>query len=278
MDLGDYKTLDELIHDADTAGTYVGDDGLLYCNKCRKQKQVRVTLFGVERVSTCTCACDVAIQEQINKISQKQNEQDRRDELRSMGIEDLAWGKYTFDADDKRDPKASDVCRRYADNFGQMLKDGTGLILFGALGCGKTFLAGCIANALIDANRSVLMSTLPKLIDSMVENYAENRGYVIDKLAKFALVVLDDYGVERSSEFSLQNTYTVINERYRSGKPLIVTTNKTMTELKDEPNLDRARINDRLMEMCLPVIVKGGSRRKGIGKEKLSRASEILGL
>ena len=70
----------------------------------------------------------------------------------------------TFSTDDMNDPKLSRQMRNYADNFGRFMKEGNGLLFFGNVGAGKTFYSACIANKLIDAGYSVMMSNFVGLI------------------------------------------------------------------------------------------------------------------
>ena len=85
------------------------------------------------------------------------------------------------------------------------------------------------------------------------------------------MLILDDFGMERGTEYGLEQIYAVIDGRYRSGKPLIATTNLTLHELKNPQDTAHARIYDRLLEMCVPVQFKGESFRKRTAQEKLGR-------
>lgn len=70
--------------------------------------------------------------------------------------------------------------------------------------------------------------------------------------------------------------YNIIDSRYRSRKPLIVTTNLTLTELKKPQDTAHARIYDRLLELCTPIACTGPSMRKDIGQAKLDLLKTLL--
>ena len=70
--------------------------------------------------------------------------------------------------------------------------------------------------------------------------------------------------------------YNIIDSRYRSRKPLIVTTNLTLTELKNPQDTAHARIYDRLLELCTPIACTGPSMRKDIGQAKLNLLKTLL--
>ena len=72
------------------------------------------------------------------------------------------------------------------------------------------------------------------------------------------------------------NIYNIIDSRYRSRKPLIVTTNLTLTELKNPQDTAHARIYDRLLELCTPIACTGPSMRKNIGQAKLNLLKTLL--
>lgn len=94
--------------------------------------------------------------------------------------------------------------------------------------------------------------------------------YKFALLAKYSLLIIDDLGAERSTEYATENVFNVIDRRYRSGKPLIVTTNLQLAELLEEESVARKRIYDRILEMCVPIRVSGASKRTETAKKKVA--------
>lgn len=78
----------------------------------------------------------------------------------------------------------------------------------------------------------------------------ETRRKLLNYTAQADLMILDDLGAERSTEYAIEQLYAIVDQRYRSGKPLIVTTNMTLEQLKNGPELGRRRIYERVLEMC----------------------------
>ena len=97
-------------------------------------------------------------------------------------------------------------------------------------------------------------------------------------MQQFSLVILDDFGVERQSDYALEIVQFVLDERYKSGHPLIVTTNLTLRDLRSPKNITCARMFDRLNEMCVPLHFEGISRRKAKAEENLRAMSDFLSL
>ena len=150
----------------------------------------------------------------------------------------------------------------------------SGLLLWGGVGIGKTYMVACIANALIEQEKRVLMTDFATISNISVFDFAE----YVSSLSSYDLLIIDDYGAERNSQFAIQNVFDVINRRWESGKPLIVTTNLELDTIRnvDADDITRARINDRILEMCKPIHILGESKRTDSGKQKMLTLKEVL--
>ena len=106
----------------------------------------------------------------------------------------------------------------------------------------------------------------------------EKKQAYIDSFNKFDLLVLDDLGTERRSEYAQEQVFNVIDSRYRAKLPLIITTNLSIEEIKKPDSVGNSRIYDRVLEMCHPVEVTGHSRRRQKVAADFKGMNEILGL
>ena len=113
-------------------------------------------------------------------------------------------------------------------------------------------------------------NTLQRILNDLAASF-EGRNEYISRLCSYPLLILDDFGMERGTEYGLEQVYSVIDSRYRSGKPLIATTNLTLEELQHPQDTPHARIYDRLTSMCAPVRFTGSNFRKEPAQEKLER-------
>ena len=104
----------------------------------------------------------------------------------------------------------------------------------------------------------------------------EDRNQFIDSLNRYSLLIIDDLGIERNSEFALEQVFNVIDSRYRSKKPLIVTTNLTLTELNNAPDVAHRRIYDRILERCAPIRINNRNIRQVNASANLQEAKKIL--
>lgn len=258
-------------------GDYTGEDGLLYCGKCHTPKQVRQPLLGEMKVLHCACKCSV---ERNKREAEEQRKRDRMqylDSMRRTGFPDAEMRKWTFSNDDGGNSKIIEIARKYVDNFDAMRSQGTGLLLYGNVGCGKSFAAACIANALIDRGTPCMMTNFSRIINRLQESFDGRQKY-IDNLSRFDLLIIDDMAVERNTEYVWENVMNIVDSRYRSGLPLIVTTNLTIVELADPSDIRRQRVYSRLKEMCVPIEVTGADRRTRKMERNIMSAKELLGL
>ena len=83
----------------------------------------------------------------------------------------------------------------YVEHWKEAYRDNTGLLLFGDVGTGKSFFAGCIANALLDRDVPVLMTNFPSILNRLTGVFAEDRAAFIASLDDYSLLVIDDLGV-----------------------------------------------------------------------------------
>lgn len=254
---------------------YVQDE-LVFCGVCRTRKQMRLEILGETRIVPVMCNCQKEANAKREAEEKLRKQMCRRERMRAEGMSDLTWQGVSFVHDDRRDAVASLKCRNYVKFFPQMRRDDVGLMLYGGLGSGKTFLAGCIANALIEQGYSVMMHSLPTLIAKMNAEFGKNRETHLSRLERCDLVVLDDVGTERSTKYSVEQAYEIINTRYKAGLPLVIATSLKPMEMKNEMNFSRRQIYDRLIYMCKPLLVHGESRRTDIANDQRAATMELL--
>lgn len=264
------EAIQRMLATCDESTEYIKGN-MIYCRKCHEPRRTWLSVFG-EYVSVM-CSCMIA------ERDRKEAEQKRRERLeqiagyRNTGYPDRELQKCRFDNDDKKSKKASDMCMNYAKRFDEFSKAGKGLILFGGVGTGKTYLASCIANELIDNGIPCLVTNFARIINTLQGMYEGKQEY-LDSLNEFDLLVIDDLGIERNTEYVNELVYNIIDARYRSGKPMIITTNLKYSDLYHTEDTNKARIYSRIIEMCLPVLVSGEDRRKN--KMQDARLMDIL--
>lgn len=258
---------------------FIGEDGLLYCGKCQAARQMvlDVPMVGT-RVVPIMCPCDIARQEAEAAYQAIQEEQRRIDGMRKIGITSPDYREMTLAADDGSYPEMRAIIDRYIEKRDLMRRENIGLLLHGTPGGGKTFWAAALANAMIDHGSSAMITTVPRLASAMRQDFEAGKARILEQVERVQFLVLDDVGIERQTEYMAEKLFEIIDARYRSRRPLIVTTNLTLEEIGSPPSLEYKRVFDRIVEMCQPVLVSGEGRRKAIARKKGERARDLLGL
>lgn len=259
-------------------GDYRDGNGLLMCGKCHSEKECILTKpDGTTKTVHCACKCSVAQHEKEAEEKRKRDRMQYLDSMRRTGFPDAEMREWTFAKSDHTDQRNENIARKYVANFNAMRKQGTGLLLCGQVGTGKSFLAACIANELINQGTPCLMTNFSRIISRVSEKFGGDQKY-LDDLNRFDLLIIDDLGAERDTEFTWEKVMNVIDARYRAGLPLIITTNFEPKDFADRGDIRRQRVFSRLKEMCILLEVKGTDRRSKKMQDKLETAKSLLGL
>ena len=120
------------------------------------------------------------------------------------------------------------------------------------------------------------MTNFARILNKLNSSFS-GRNDIVDKLCRYPLLVIDDFGMERGTEYALEHSYNIVDSRDRSRKSLIGTTNLTLDEIRHPQDTAHARIYDRLLEMCGPISCIGVSFRKETAQEKLERLKLLIG-
>lgn len=257
---------------------YVGEDGLLYCGNCHTRKQYRVNSAFLHRewVVSVLCKCEREQrdkEEAARRLLEKQQEIQR---MKGTCIHDRALLEYTFEKDDGTLPQLHKA-RKYVKTWSERKSHNDGLLLWGGVGTGKTFFAACIANALIEKGVSVLMTNFSKILNQLTGLYSEEKNAFIASLMKYSLLIIDDFGIERNTDYALEQVFNVIDERYKTNLPLIITTNISLHTLKNPADIAHQRIYDRVLAMCIPISFQGESHRKLDTEKKMKHGEYLFG-
>lgn len=249
---------------------YMGADGLLYCGVCHEpvQQRIRQNIFFPNGVVPCPCKCMRELMARERAEEESRRAQEYAAELRRRGFTDPAYAQQTFTRDNGSSPAARTAANWYVDNFSQLRQTGKGLLLMGGTGTGKTFYACCIANALMDKGVSVWVTTVQPLL-RMAGDYGTAED-IFARVKNVDVLVLDDFGACQSGARNVELLFEIIDTRYRSGLPLIITTNLRPTDMRSAP-IELERIYSRVKQMCVnehsPIIMDGADLRERAARE-----------
>ena len=267
-------------HNSDPENEYVGEDGLIYCKKCRTRKQMRVELKGDSNEALVItpyvpCKCRRA---EIDKEEAERKERERQERLARMkrvsGIPSL-YESASFDTFQKNASNSSifRMAKNYADKFDKMLELGKGLLMHGTVGTGKTYTAACIGNALLNAGYSVFMTSTYEMLRLRKD---DDESQYSDRLLGCSLLIIDDLGAERTTDFGRERVFAYVDGRCSTGKPMILTTNLDFQKMLKPETQEESRIYDRILKRCFPIAFIGESWRRTEARDNFAEMKEIL--
>ena len=259
------------------------DDGFLYCGKCRTKKETLVKLpawmggDGSFKKVQCLCRCGVEERSARERMEKAQQQMFRIQRMRDASMMDVRYREACFKAfritaDNQR---AGNIAQRYATSFKQMYEKNQGLIFYGPVGTGKSFTAACIANYLLGRSVTVVMTSFVKILQTIQKGSADEQN-LMSALMEAKLLILDDMGAERSTDFALEKIYNIVDSRSRTNQPMVVTTNYTLNQMLEEPDIRYRRIYDRIFETCYPVEIPGESFRRIRAAERFDAMERFM--
>lgn len=249
-------------------GDYKDADGLWHCGVCGKARQKKINSPYFHKTVWCICDCRARELEERRRKEEYEEEMNRVQRLKDASMMASKFRDAEFSVYQKRkeNQRAYDVSRKYVAQFRQMITEGNpktgerniGLVFYGPCGTGKSFTAACIANELMEQNISVVMTSFVKILQDI---QGQDEAAYIGMLNACSLLIIDDLGAERNTDYALEKVYNVIDSRVRADKPMILTTNLTFDEMMRNPDIRYRRIYDRIFEHCFPVEIPGKSFR-----------------
>lgn len=262
-------------------GDYMGEDGLIHCGKCNGKKQTRLPASlltdGRDMVVRCICKC------QVEENNRKEEEKRRREAMERIGrlkkssliddrLREVRLSSFQQNADNR---KIYTLARKYVDKWDEMYEKRQGILFWGMVGTGKSYTAACIANELMDQMVPVVMTSFVKILQNIQADQEEEKEFM-NRLNDVHLLIIDDLGTERNTDYALEKVYNIIDSRYRAGKPLILTTNMTVKEMQETQDIRYKRIYDRIFEMCFPVKVFGQSWREKAAEMRFDEMKKLM--
>lgn len=232
-------------------------DGLLHCGKCRTPKQAVVNLLGEDVTVGVRCKCK-------RDTDEAETAEIRKQKRFYSVMQRLEYCDISIPA--KREHCHERVLQ-YIKDWDKMLESGVGLLLWGDVGTGKSTSAAYIVQEL-----------KKRYVPAIMTNFAQF-GDVRDELPSFNgvdLLVLDDLGAERQSEFMLERVFEIVDSRARVKKPTIYTTNLSLEDLKNPTDLKNKRLYSRVLERTVPIKFTGPDHREEHAKQTVEWARKRL--
>lgn len=267
-------------------GDYEDEEGLLVCGVCGEQRQKFIDFAApteddpnhTKKLKVATmCRCEREVEERRKREKQNEEDMERIRKLKKASLMDEKLSGATFRnfKPTKYNARNLKLCQRYAEKFDLMLEKNQGLLFWGDVGTGKSFAAACIANYLLERKIPVIMTSFVKLLE-VIQASREEEPAILNRLGYAKLVIFDDLGAERGTDYALEKVYNIIDSRYRKSLPMILTTNLTIEEMKRDMDIRYSRIYDRIFEICYPIQFTGPSWRKTEASRRFDEMKKLL--
>lgn len=193
----------------------------------------------------------------------------------SEAMRQYRFDNFELDGFDKPEDVQKKVqwCRQFAM---QIVQGGCrdALFLRGDVGRGKTHLSSAIANVVLDGGKTVIYKRAADLFD-MIRQYKYEEGTqrwneVLDQLINCDLLVIDDLGAERATDFVTEQLVLLLEERNYRNKAWIINSNLKLSQIQDSYN---TRVSDRIMERATMIILE---RERSYRMEKAEQRMKEL--
>lgn len=250
-----------------------------YCNQVVPKK--RLVVLGIEKIVQPVCRCEVEAWEREQDEMQeryRKAEVERKFAISSLGER---FENCRFETFAKRPgtEKAFRLAYDYAERF--ELYGAESLLIWGDPGNGKSHLAAAICHKLKERGKIPVFQTMTELLERIRSTFRqqsrESEREIMAALQECDLLVLDDIGAEKVTDWTLDILFRIIDGRYRAKKPTLFTTNFSPTELLHRFQPDKAsveheiaarRIHDRILEVSVIVENKATSYRLEVAKQR----------
>lgn len=221
------------------------------CPECNKARELIIEVNGNRSVVRAICDCEIKEEERLAELRKKDIA-----EMKEGARFKRAFGERVIKGSFDGDPNhALEVGKRYVDNFEANKGNKTnGIIFHGSARQGKTYAAEAIAYELFKQGFNVYMSTAMEIVQSFQYDPNNKIEALRKRMDKADLIVIDDLGASRDTEFGKEIIFSIVDSRYTSGRPLIATTNKSLEEMQE--NIEDQRLYGRILERCYPCEVE----------------------
>ena len=267
-------------------GDFRNSQGILICGVCKKPREKVMMLSNPSLedekrksrlVVPIECQCEIDATDRGKKERSDARNAERVKKLKAASLMDekLVNASFSNFSKNKYNEMNLRLCINYAERFSQMVEKDQGLLLWGGVGTGKSYAAACIANQLMEKSIPVVMTSFVKLLEVIQTTGSESA--ILSNMNAAKLVIFDDLGAERGTDYTLEKVYNIVDSRYRKKLPMILTTNLTIDQMKNEQDMRYRRIYDRIFEVCYPVQFTGPSWRRREASMRFKEMEALLG-
>jgi len=265
------QNLGQAIQEAVMSMTDCPSDAVHICPFCSHEvPKLQLDVLGVIKVVQPRCRCEV--QDFERGMTEAAEHKSKAEIERKFSISNLGarFAESRFEAFQPR--SGAENAHMYAKQYAQSFPDygGDALLVWGDPGNGKSHLAAAVCHEVKEKGFIPVFQSVPELLERIRNTFRQQKGEsereIMDALLDCDLLVLDDVGAEKVSDWVQDILFRVIDGRYRQRRPIFYTSNLRPSELRDRLG---PRIYDRMMETSLTIENKAASYRVELAEERL---------
>jgi DNA replication protein DnaC len=245
-----------------------------YCKREVPKKEIE--LFGKKRYVQPVCEC---VAKKLDEDTKKAADRSREHELKRLfSIHNLGErfneSNFTNFIVREGSEKCFKLAQKYVNEFEAW--EGESLLFWGEPGNGKSHLATAVANELTAKGKRVVFISMPDLLEKIKatfnRNSTESEAEIMRGLQMCDLLVIDDIGAEKVSDWVQEVIFRIVDGRYKKVKPILVTSNLEPKELAERIG---KRAYDRLIEISQPIKNEATSYRREKAKARMERFKDL---
>lgn len=216
--------------------------------------------YGVTRAKECECRKKIIMKNRLRFANIPVSYSGMQLKTFSTSVYKKSESKETISI-------ACESVKFYLENFDKMNDKGMGLYFYSSTkGSGKTRMMASIANELMNNNVQVKFAVSTNILQEIKNTWEKDSEYtesrLLDYLATAEVLMIDDFGTEKYSEWVNNKFYQIINERYVNSKVTILTSNSSLKNIAYDD-----RITNRLMERTYEIQFPEESIREYIAEK-----------
>ena len=234
-------------------------------NKLLPEEMINILGDKIRYIPSCNCH-EKIMERKIENFNRKIDEErilNKGNMYKDFSVIDERFRRAVFEKADET--QNIEICFKYSKKFINSRFVEVGLLLYGSSGTGKTFASACIGNHLMRSGKTVMALNLGLYLNKLKSEWSRAETEILDKISQCDLLIIDDFGAEKVTDWGLEKVFFLIDTRYRTGKPFIISTNLEYNKNESMCEIHKVfgkRIRDRISEVCCPILFKGESRRK----------------
>lgn len=233
---------------------------------------IEIDVLGRKRLVQPKCDCEWEHEKKMLEEAAKRQQKHETERLFSISNLGKRFEESTFETYKQRpgSEKAFEMAQRYVNEFDQWGPQS--LMIWGSPGNGKTHLAAAIANEIHKRGYIVVFQSVPELLGRIKSTFNKNSRDTEEQIMKALLtcdlLILDDIGAEKLTDWVQDVMFRIIDGRYRKELPILYTSNLRPNELAGQVS---ERTYDRITETSVLVENKATSYRREVAKARLQK-------